>query len=154
VLQDVSLVRERHETIQAAEAARTHAKWFDRYSDLYGSRTAELIGRGRGIPPAALEAALAERDRFRDALRRRMRDDGIDAWIAPSSVGPAPRGLDSTGDPVMNLPWTHAGLPVINLPAGAHRNGLPLGLQIVGQWQQDEDLLLGALEMERVMRRL
>ena len=154
VLSDFSVVRERHEIIQAAEAARTHARWFDRYSDLYGSRTAELIRRGRGIAPAALEAALAERDRFRDALRQRMHDSDVDAWIAPSSVGPAPRGLDSTGDPVMNLPWTHAGLPVISLPAGAHRNGLPLGLQIVGAWQRDEDLMFLALDMERVTRRL
>jgi len=41
----------------------------------------------------------------------------------------------------MNLPWTHAGLPSITLPAGRAGNGLPLGLQLVGRFGEDEALL-------------
>jgi hypothetical protein len=33
---------------------------------------------------------------------------GVDAWVAPSAPGPAPEGVDSTGDPVIDVPWTHA----------------------------------------------
>jgi len=49
--------------------------------------------------------------------------------------------LDSTGDPAMNLPWTHSGLPALSVPAGRAKNGLPLGLQCVAGWQRDEELL-------------
>lgn len=42
----------------------------------------------------------------------------------------------------MNLPWTHAGMPAINLPAGDNPIGLPLGLQVTARFQADE-LLLG-----------
>ena len=73
-----------------------------------------------------------------------MAEYGVDLWLAPAAVGPAPLTLDSTGDPIMNLPWTYAGLPVITLPAGLASNGLPLGLQIIAGWQEDEILLAWA----------
>ena len=65
----------------------------------------------------------------------------IDLWVCPSACGPAPMGIHATGDPNMNLPWTHAGLPVITLPAGWADNGLPLGLQFIGPFGADELLL-------------
>jgi Asp-tRNA(Asn)/Glu-tRNA(Gln) amidotransferase A subunit family amidase len=73
-----------------------------------------------------------------------MVEHGIDLWVAPAAVGPAPATLESTGDPIMNLPWTQAGLPAINLPTGFAENGLPLGLQLVAGWQKDEILLTWA----------
>jgi Asp-tRNA(Asn)/Glu-tRNA(Gln) amidotransferase A subunit family amidase len=39
------------------------------------------------------------------------------------------------------LPWTHAGLPAITLPAGQAENGLPLGLQLVARLDADEETL-------------
>jgi Asp-tRNA(Asn)/Glu-tRNA(Gln) amidotransferase A subunit family amidase len=83
-----------------------------------------------------------------------MIDHDIDLWICPSTIGPAPKGLESTGDPVMNLPWTQAGLPAANLPAGKHQNGLPLGLQVVGNWYKDESLLEWAADLEKVLGRV
>ena len=41
----------------------------------------------------------------------------------------------------MNLPWTHAGMAVITLPAGQAKNGLPLGLQFIAPFGADELLL-------------
>jgi Asp-tRNA(Asn)/Glu-tRNA(Gln) amidotransferase A subunit family amidase len=69
---------------------------------------------------------------------------GLDLWLSPSAQGPAPVGLASTGSPVMNLPWTYAGLPTLTLPAGFNEVGLPLGLQLVGRWHGDERLLAGS----------
>jgi Asp-tRNA(Asn)/Glu-tRNA(Gln) amidotransferase A subunit family amidase len=80
-----------------------------------------------------------------------MTEHGIDAWITPAAVGPAPATLKSTGDPIMNLPWTYAGLPAINIPAGFAVNGLPLGLQLVAGWQQDENLLAWAGQMTEMV---
>jgi len=48
----------------------------------------------------------------------------------------------------MQLPWTHAGLPVVTLPWGTAANGLPLGLQIVGRFMDDERLLAWAAQLE------
>jgi Asp-tRNA(Asn)/Glu-tRNA(Gln) amidotransferase A subunit family amidase len=68
----------------------------------------------------------------------------LDLWLAPAAVGPALPGLDSTGDPVMALPWTHAGLPALSLPAGTDAAGWPMGLQVVGRFGEDERLLVAA----------
>jgi len=44
----------------------------------------------------------------------------------------------------MCLPWNHAGLPALTVPAGSAANGLPLGLQCVAGSGQDERLLAWA----------
>jgi Asp-tRNA(Asn)/Glu-tRNA(Gln) amidotransferase A subunit family amidase len=48
----------------------------------------------------------------------------------------------------MNLPWTHAGLPTLTLPAGKNKAGLPLGLQLTGRWFGDEAMLSFASQIE------
>ena len=147
---DYARVRAQQDVIMAAEVAKVHARWFEQYAQLYSPKMSEIIRRGQTIADAELGAALAGRDRLRVELRQAMADHGIDAWIAPSAPGPAPRGLESTGDPVMNVPWTQAGLPAINLPAGTTRDGLPIGMQVVADWGADERLLDWAEEMESV----
>jgi Asp-tRNA(Asn)/Glu-tRNA(Gln) amidotransferase A subunit family amidase len=78
---------------------------------------------------------------LRRTLEAKMQEEGIDLWICPAATGAAPAGLETTGDPAMNLPWTHAGVPVLNLPAGRSSNGLPLGLQCAAAFGRDESLL-------------
>jgi Asp-tRNA(Asn)/Glu-tRNA(Gln) amidotransferase A subunit family amidase len=148
---DFDAVYQRHNLIVAADAARVHADWFLAYSDRYRPRTAALIEQGRAVTAEALAQAVAGRAALRDQLTQLMDDHNIDLWIAPSTPGPAPAGLGSTGDPVMNLPWTHSGLPALNLPAGDNEQGLPLGLQLVGRWQADEQLLAWAELMEAIV---
>jgi len=151
VMPDFAEIRARHDLILAAEAAIVHAAWFRQYEDLYAPRTAELIRRGQAVSESELAAALDGCGRLRAGLQALMEAQQIDLWISPSTPGPAPRGLESTGDPVMNLPWTQAGLPALNLPAGKAEGGLPLGLQVTGRWSQDETLLAWAEALERVL---
>ncbi|HTP11200.1 MAG TPA: amidase, partial [Anaerolineae bacterium] len=132
VMPDFEEIRARHNLIVAAEAARVHVDWFAHYGDLYHLKTAELIRRGQAVSDEALSDALQGRTQLRAELSERMAAHRIDLWITPATIGPAPRGLESTGDPVMNLPWTHSGLPAINLPWGTNEAGLPLGLQVIG----------------------
>jgi Asp-tRNA(Asn)/Glu-tRNA(Gln) amidotransferase A subunit family amidase len=141
VMSDFDEIAMRHHHLVAAEAAEVHREWFARFPDLYHPKTVDLIERGRGIAPDVLQLCRDSRHRLRESLQEIMVRQELSAWVAPSAVGPAPRGLDSTGDPVMNLPWTHAGLPVVNLPAGFSSNGLPLGLQVIGAWMRDEELM-------------
>lgn len=143
---------ERHYRVVAAEAARVHERWFARYEELYHPRTAELIRKGQGISDAELERDRASGERLLDDLTSLMDRHRFDLWISPPALGPAPRGLDSTGDPVMNLPWTHAGLPALCLPAGQSADGLPMGLQIAGSLGDDEDVLLWGVDLERVLQ--
>ncbi len=152
-LADIADIEERHRLIVAAEAAAVHAEWYDRHAALYEKRTRELIERGRQIAPDALGAALIGRARLRRELTALMDTHGLDLWLSPAAPGAAPAGLDSTGNPIMNLPWTHAGLPTLALPAGHDDDGLPLGIQLAGHWDRDEALLAWGRGIEDALGR-
>jgi Asp-tRNA(Asn)/Glu-tRNA(Gln) amidotransferase A subunit family amidase len=154
IMSDFQEIRTRHDVIMCAEAAQVHKEWFEKYEDLYSAKFTELIRRGQPITNDQLQSALTAQDDFRAELRRAMIDHNIDLWISPSTIAAAPKGLESTGDPIMNLPWTQAGLPAISLPAGKDQDGLPLGLQVVGNWYKDESLLFWAKELEKVLNTL
>ena len=138
----------RHRTLMAAETAQVHREWFRVYSELYHEKTAELIRAGQSVDPTLLKACRAGREKLRGEIMRIMDQYGLSAFLAPAAVGPAPPGLENTGDPVMNLPWTHVGLPAISLPSGTTPEGLPIGLQVVGRWMDDEALLGWAHQIE------
>ncbi|MFD8455722.1 amidase family protein [Streptomyces antimycoticus] len=133
------------------ELARTHAVWFPRYAERYRAQTAEAIRQGQRIGDDAYAAALRERAAFRDRLVAAMGRNGIDLWITPAATGPAPFGLKSTGDSVMSLPWSYAGVPALALPAGRAADSLPLGMQCVARPGADERLLEWALDMESTL---
>lgn len=148
-LADFAKIRERHLRLTAAEAAEVHQDWFARYRDLYAPQTVELIERGQAVSSRTVKRDRAGREQLRDELMSLMEEHGIDLWVSPAAPGPAPRGLASTGDPVMNLPWTYAGLPVLGVPAGRNAEELPMGLQLTGRWRADEDLLHWGDDIER-----
>jgi len=154
VMDDFQELRNRHDVIMSAEAAEVHADWFKQHQDLYSPKFIELIKRGQAVTSPQLRDAFGARDAFRDQMTQTMNDNTVDLWICPPTVGPAPQGLDSTGDPVMCLPWTQIGFPAMNLPAGKNDEGLPMGFQIVGRWNSDEAVLRWASDLEKIVSKL
>src|SRR5690606_40481503 len=53
----------------------------------------------------------------------------------------APRGLDTTGDPVLNRIWTATGNPCVTVPGLTGPQGLPVGVQVVGAYAGDAKTL-------------
>ncbi len=149
-LADIATINHIHRQMIAAEFAMEHAEWFAEYGDLYRPRTADLIREGQKVSAEELAAAREGQARYRAQVEEQMEDAGIDVWICPAAPGPAPEGISSTGNPIMNLPWTYMGLPAVTVPASRAANGLPLGLQIVGHWMADEALLAWAEEIAQV----
>lgn len=139
---DIAAINARHRRLIAAEFAGEHAAWFVEFGDLYRPRTAALIRQGQSVPAEEVEDSREGQIVLRQEIEHLMDVHSIDLWICPAAPGPAPHGLDATGDPVMNLPWTYVGLPALTLPAGRAANGLPVGLQLVGRWWEDENLLV------------
>ncbi|MGX1099922.1 Asp-tRNA(Asn)/Glu-tRNA(Gln) amidotransferase subunit GatA [Amorphus sp. MBR-141] len=81
--------------------------------------------------------------------------DGVDAVLAPTTPGAAfPLGA-KTSDPVemylsdvFTVPVNMAGLPSIAVPAGLSAEGLPLGLQLIGQPFKEAGLFAPARALE------
>jgi Asp-tRNA(Asn)/Glu-tRNA(Gln) amidotransferase A subunit family amidase len=64
-----------------------------------------------------------------------------DAILTPAAAGTAPAGLESTGDPAFCTLWTLCGMPALSVPLMQGKNGLPLGVQLVGPRHGDARLL-------------
>ncbi len=140
-LSNIDHIKDLHLRLIYGEFAREHEQMYDTHAQLYSPRTAEMIEIGKKVSEDELIIARANCTRLRAELEVQMAEQAIDLWVCPSAPGPAPEGIQSTGDPKMNLPWTHAGMPVITLPAGRAENGLPLGLQFVAPFGADEYLV-------------
>jgi Asp-tRNA(Asn)/Glu-tRNA(Gln) amidotransferase A subunit family amidase len=153
-MDDFDGIKSRHDAIMSSDASQVHKDWFAKHSILYSSKFSDLIHRGQSITNYQLQTALEARDQFRDSIIQTMKENQIDLWICPPSIGPAPKGFDSTGDPVMCLPWTQIGFPAINIPTTKNEEGLPMGLQVVGKWNADESLLACAEDIEKVVRKI
>lgn len=138
---DISALNALHRRLVFAEFAQEHAALYAEFAHLYRPRTVEIIEIGKTVGAAELAAARTNGLTLRTSLETQMAEADIDLWICPPAPGPAPVGLHATGNPDLNLPWTHAGLPAVTLPAGTAENGLPLGVQLVAKFGADEHLL-------------
>ncbi|WP_152042701.1 amidase [Salinigranum salinum] len=139
----IEAINDRHTDLMAAEAALEHQEWLDTYPDRYADSTAAMLREGRDVPVGTVADARAGRHDLRESLAEAAADHDIDVWVSPGAPGPAPEGIDTTGDPVMNLPWTHAGVPAVAVP-GSTVDGLPVGVQCTASFGSDERLLAWA----------
>jgi Asp-tRNA(Asn)/Glu-tRNA(Gln) amidotransferase A subunit family amidase len=151
---DIETINRRHTRLVFAEMAQVHRSWFAQYESLYRPRTVAALREGQAVSAEEVQAARAGRSEVRAQLEEQMVQSGISMWVSPSTTEPAPEGLESTGSPLMNLPWTYAGMPAITLPAGHAANGLPLGLQCVAASMADEYLLKWVAPMEKVLAKM
>ncbi|WP_254525693.1 amidase [Natrinema caseinilyticum] len=143
-LSEIDAIIERHQTLVEAEASLSHYELFEEYGDRYSETISELVTSGRTVDSGSLGGARTKRLELRRELDALLDDHGIDVWVSPAAPGPAPKGIDDTGDPVMNLPWTHTGLPAVTVPVSETDGGLPLGLQCTARFGDDERLLAWA----------
>lgn len=141
---EIGALNHLHRQLVFAEFAQEHATLYAEYAERYRPRTAEIIEIGQGVHEDELQAARANCLDLRNELTAKMDAEGIDLWATPAAPGPAPFGIAATGDPNMNLPWTHAGMPAVTVPAKSENGLLPLGLQLVARFNQDEELLTWA----------
>ncbi|MDG4824784.1 amidase [Asanoa sp. WMMD1127] len=132
--------------INRFELARTHAEWFGAYGDRYRPQTAAAVREGLALSADDYAAAR----RWRRDFVARFDATGTDVWVTPAAPGPAPRGLDHTGDAAMSVPFSVVGAPALSVPAG-QAGGLPLGLQLAGARGADEALLAWAATIAPVV---
>lgn len=75
-----------------------------------------------------------------------------DLLLTPSTPGEAPRSHENTGDSSFHRIWTALHTPALNLPVLRAPNGLPMGLQLIGAYRRDAELLAHATWIERALR--
>lgn len=128
-----------HRTVHEAELAFAMQREYTHHRDRLSPRLREQIERGMSIPALEYQAARDRVAHVAQAFDEYF--EHFDAILSPSALGGAPRGLASTGDPLMQTVWTFAGLPCLSMPVLQLDAGLPLGVQAVGAMHQDGRLL-------------
>ena len=131
------------------DAARGFASLESRHRLQMSAPLTELLDRGKRITPEQHAKNLARRDEYRRWLDGLY--DGCDAIVTIPAAGEAPEGLANTGDASFCSLWSLAGLPAITMPSGRGPRGLPLGLQVVGRYREDERALQVAAWCEAVL---
>jgi len=128
-----------HRQVHEAELAFAMQREYRHHRDQLSPGLRDQIERGMSLP--ALDY-LTARDRMPHvACAFDSFFEHYDAILTPAALGPAPQGLDTTGDPIMQTVWSFGGLPSLSLPLLNLSGGLPLGIQAVGALHQDGRLL-------------
>ncbi|HEV3343999.1 MAG TPA: amidase [Pirellulales bacterium] len=131
-----------HRRIMTAEAAEYHQAMFREHGDRYGKHIGGLIEEGLASRAVDYAAALLHRRTLQRELLASFGDE-IDALITPATTSTAP-GVETTGDPKFNSPWSYVGYPTVSFPCGLADDGLPIALQFVGRPLQEARLLAAA----------
>lgn len=138
-----------HRTIMMHEAAHEHMTPRLHSRAQLSPELRDGLDEGAAITVADYQAALAARA----ALMEQAHDlwSGFDAVLSPAAPGPAPAGLDATGDPSFATLWSLLGVPAVSIPAGLSGDALPLGLQLAAGSGDDVRLLGVSQWCERVL---
>ncbi len=128
-----------HRTVMEADIAGSFEAEYERGREQLSATLREQIERGRAITAVAYRQALARVPLLQQGFDNMF--EHYDALLTPATLGTAPQGLGSTGDPLMCTLWTFLGMPSLSLPLLHGENGLPLGVQLVGRRGDDARLL-------------
>ncbi len=147
---DYAELNRRHRRLTAVEVAQVHKDWYREYSDRYSVHMHEIMRTGATVSDEERDSIRADQLQLRHTMEEALLSSGADLWIAPAATGPAPHGIHATGNPIMNLPWTNAGVPALAIPSGKTEDGLPLAVQLCAPFGADERLLAwgGAIEAQ------
>lgn len=129
------------QVIQNGEMAKNYAALVDQHADVISDGLKRRMAEGRAYSAVEYSMALE----FQEILNGGISEifERYDMILTPASPGPAPKGLDTSGNPIFNAMWTYLGTPAVTIPM-LEIDGMPLGVQLVGARRDDARLLRNA----------
>jgi Asp-tRNA(Asn)/Glu-tRNA(Gln) amidotransferase A subunit family amidase len=138
-----------HRALMQAGMARNLAGYHERAKDKLSEPMQAIIAEGLKVAAVDYLAALDWREALNNGLEQLF--ERYDAIVTPAATGEAPKGLQSTGNPIFNGLWSLCGVPAVTLPLLEGPNGLPVGVQVVGRRGEDARLLRTARWLARTV---
>jgi Asp-tRNA(Asn)/Glu-tRNA(Gln) amidotransferase A subunit family amidase len=128
-----------HTIVQQFEAHQAFAWEYRENYDAMPPLLRKRLDESRDISPADYDEARSVARKARVVLADTFGE--VDVLLALSAPGPAPKGLDWTGDPRFNRLWTLMGTPCVNVPATIAEGDLPIGVQVIADYGDDAKAL-------------
>ena len=128
-----------HKTIMEVDIAKNFNREYKQHKDKLSDNLRELIERGRQTLAIEYNHAVDHIAALNTAMDEIMVE--YDAMLTPATTGEAPKGFDTTGDPIFCTPWSFCGMPAITLPLMQGSNNMPLGVQLTSAKGDDARLL-------------
>ncbi len=144
-----SAVHAAHRIVMNSEAAAFHEATFRSRMLDYRLNIRGIIASGLLVSASTYLKAQRIRSQFIREMATVM--ERFDCLLTPATTTPALRGLSSTGDPAFNSPWSFCGFPSITVPSGLTKDGLPLGIQLLGRPFDEEHVLRVARWCEKII---
>ncbi len=129
----------RHRAIMVADLAKSLAREYETGKDRLSDRLHAMIEEGQKVSAVDYNRAVD----FAQVLNAGLAEifERYDAILTPAAPGEAPKGLETTGDPIFCSLWTYLGTPALSLPLLEGKTPLPIGVQLVGRRGDDARLL-------------
>jgi amidase len=125
--------------IMARDAVKSFLSIESRHRIRLSPHLIELLDRGHRVTPEQYDRARARREDYRQWLDKLFERN--DAIVTVPATGEAPEGLSNTGDASFASLWTQTAMPAVSIPSGIGPRGLPLGIQVVGRYREDQSAL-------------
>ena len=138
-----------HRQIFESDLARTFAREYRDGRDKLSHDLCGMIERGQKVSAVQYNDAIERIEEFKENLAEVFLE--YDAILTPSAPGEAPVGLDATGNPAFCTPWTMCGMPALSMPLLQGPANLPIGVQMVGAFDDDGRMLRTANWLLRAM---
>jgi aspartyl-tRNA(Asn)/glutamyl-tRNA(Gln) amidotransferase subunit A len=150
--------------IRFSEAAAFHQRWFESRPNDYGEDVRWKLERGKEFSAIQYILARKESSEFRKTMTEAFGQ--FDALVTPTTPIEAPKinepnvSLGSSQTDVYTAlvrqtqPFNVTGLPAVSVPMGFSRDGLPLGLQIVGRAFEEATIMGIGSAYERKFRKI
>ncbi|HET9847463.1 MAG TPA: amidase [Candidatus Dormibacteraeota bacterium] len=134
-----------------AEASASHARWLRSRPSDYGRDVRLRLQLGTVVSGSDYLLAQRMRARLREALRRAF--DQVDLLLLPTTPITAPvigtrtvrwpAGPEPVDGALVRLtaPFNLTGVPALSIPGRPDDDGLPIGIQVVGRWDDEPRVL-------------
>lgn len=151
-LPEIKPLHDLADIIQKSESAAIHADRLRSNSEDYTPHVRRRIEPGLVLPAETYRDALRQRSMHQTSFIEHSLID-VDALLIPTIGFPVPTIAETDEEAIGALPdmvtrmthWTrwlnYLGVPAISIPCGIDRNGLPIGMQLVGRPHDELGLL-------------
>jgi len=152
----------RYDGVKYGLRARDYADLFEMYAKTraagFGAEVKRRIILGTYVLSAGYyDAYYLKAQKVRAVMKKEFAEvfKKVDFLLGPTTPSAAFKLGEKTDDPlemylndIYTVPVNLVGVPAVSIPCGKNREGLPMGLQIIGPQKKDEIVLKAAIMLE------